>query len=51
MAEPYKSYVQQLLRNRLTSRRNYFFEHVDGRLLIPPSSKSVRYRTEQLHVR
>jgi hypothetical protein len=51
MAEPYKSYVQQLLQNRLRSRRNYFFEHINMHLLTPPLQKNVRYRSEQLHVR
>ena len=51
MAEQYKSYVQQLLQNRSRSRRNYFFEQIHTRLVIPPPMKDVRYRHEPLHVR
>lgn len=51
MAEPYKSYVQQLLQNGLRSRRNYFFEHIDARSLIEPSSIiPVHYRSGHVHV-
>ncbi len=51
MTEPYKSYVQQLLQNGLKTRKNYFSEHIDARLLIEQSQRNVRHKTEQLNVR
>ena len=33
------------------TRRNYFSEHIDARLLIEQSQRNVRYKTEQLNVR
>ncbi|CAF1098865.1 unnamed protein product [Adineta steineri] len=47
MAESYKSYVQQLLHNGLKSRKNSFFDHIDGKLLIDQSQRNVRYKIEQ----
>jgi hypothetical protein len=51
MTEPYKSYVQQFLQNGLTSRKNYFSEHIDVRSLVEQSQRNVRYKTEQQNVR
>jgi hypothetical protein len=51
MTEPYKSYVQRLLQNGLKTRRNYFSENIDARLLIEQSQRNVRHKTEQSNVR
>lgn len=51
MTEPYRIYVQQLLQTGLRSRRNYFSEHIDARLLVEQSQRNVRYKTEQHNVR
>ncbi|CAF1048184.1 unnamed protein product [Adineta ricciae] len=40
MADSYKAYVQQLLQNGLKSRRQSFFDHIDGRLLIEQPRKN-----------
>jgi hypothetical protein len=47
MAQPYKSYMQQLLQNGFIIRRNYFSERIDARLLVEQAQRNVRYNVRQ----
>jgi hypothetical protein len=48
MAQPYKSYMQQLLQNSLIRRRSYFSEHIDARLLVEQAQRNVRYHVRTI---
>lgn len=51
MAEPSKSRLEQWLQNGLLSRRRYFSEHFDARLILEQAQRNVRYKIERQNVR